>query len=897
MKRYRLLRMLLISILIGSNILIFVLSGYSLFESRKQDELHAATLTQNIANALDQNVSNSIEKIGLTLRTMVDELEHQLLIKKIDEKAMNTFLAKHELRLPVVDAFRVASSDGRVFLNIDPNGGRNANWADRAFFSYHQQHADNTLQISKPVWNEFAKQYSIVLSRRYNYPDGNFAGVVTAEIALDSFTLLLSQFDLGPNGTIILRYTDLGLIARFPPISNRPAGQVGNSEVSKELRQLAESGTRTATTYHTQASSDGVERTFTYRRLEGTPIIVTAGVAPEDYLADWRSEVQKTTLMAFGTFLLSLLLGGFLFHLFNRVVRESNRNQIFLKCASDGIQIMDEGGKFIEVNDRLCSMLAYDRDELLGMNVTECLVGWPPRVLLEKILPELLASSEPSTIETQLRRKNGVILDVEANISSFTLDSNKYIYVSVRDIAERKQVEEQIRNLAYYDSLTELPNRRLMMDRLSRALVASDRSQAFGALMILDLDNFKVLNDTQGHDVGDRLLFEVAQRLLLSIRKEDTVSRFGGDEYVVMVEDLGVEERLAANQAEMIAEKIRSTLNLPYAIYLGEMNYHSSASIGVTLFRGQALSMDVLLKQADLALYQAKGGGRNSIRFFDPEMQAAIDSHSAMEVALRNALQQGEFQIYYQPQIDQYGKLTGAEALLRWRHVEYGLVSPAMFIPLAEETGLISPIGDWVLRMACTQLKIWSENPRTRDLQIAVNVSASQFRQPEFLNCVQEALRDAGANPTLLKLELTESVVLDQVDAVIGRMYQIKDLGVTFSLDDFGTGFSSLSYLKRLPLDQVKIDQSFVRDIDTDPSDAAIVRAIIAMTRSLGMQVIAEGVETEAQLHFLRDSGCMNYQGYLFGKPMPIHEWDQFLLRPQSDYQQKSRILQKLHVV
>ena len=415
--------------------------------------------------------------------------------------------------------------------------------------------------------------------------------------------------------------------------------------------------------------------------------------------------------------------------------------------------------------------------------------------------------------------------------------------------------------------------------------------------MLLDLDNFKTINDTMGHDVGDRLLIEVAQRLQVCLRQEDTISRLGGDEYIVMVEDLGTEERSAANQAEMIAEKIRSLLSQPYVIGHNGQKHHSSSSIGVTLFRDQELSIDVLLKQADLALYQAKACGRNTVRFFNPEMQASIDSRSAMEAALRNGIDQGELQLFYQPQIDQDGRVTGAEALLRWFPANQAPVSPAKFIPLAEETGLIVPIGLWVMQTACAQLKIWSDSHLTRELQIAVNVSASQFRQSNFVETLCDVLQNSGANPALLKLELTEGVVLHNIEEMINRMTEIKALGVTFSLDDFGTGFSSLSYLKRLPLDQVKIDQSFVRDISIDPNDAAIVHAIIAMTRSLGMESIAEGVETTEQLGFLRNSGCTNYQGYLFGKPMPVLEWGDFLQRPQGTALQKNRLVEKLHAV
>ncbi|HEX8978738.1 MAG TPA: EAL domain-containing protein [Parasulfuritortus sp.] len=443
-----------------------------------------------------------------------------------------------------------------------------------------------------------------------------------------------------------------------------------------------------------------------------------------------------------------------------------------------------------------------------------------------------------------------------------------------RDITARKQAEEQIRTLAYFDPLTRLPNRRLLMDRLGQALIASNRNHEFGALLILDLDNFKTLNDSQGHDIGDKLLVEAARRLLASVRQEDTVSRLGGDEYVILLEGLGTTEESAANQAELVAEKLRRALNAPYALEGSENEFHSSTSIGLTLFLGQGTPVDILLKQADVALYQAKDAGRNAVRFFNPAMQAAIDSRAALESALRRGLDNGDFRLHYQPQVDQYGRLIGAEALIRWLSPTQGVVLPAHFIPLAEETGLIVQIGEWVLDTACRQLQDWSTDERTRHLKIAVNVSARQFHQPDFVEQVRRSLLANGADPSRLKLELTESVVLDNVDAVIERMQQLDGLGVGFALDDFGTGYSSLSYLKRLPLDQVKIDQSFVRDVTRDPNDAAIVRAILAMSRSLGLEVIAEGVETQEQRDFLLANGCTAYQGYLFGRPVPIEEWE-----------------------
>jgi diguanylate cyclase (GGDEF)-like protein/PAS domain S-box-containing protein len=475
------------------------------------------------------------------------------------------------------------------------------------------------------------------------------------------------------------------------------------------------------------------------------------------------------------------------------------------------------------------------------------------------------------------RLDNGRVFPAEVWLSATELDGKPCVQGIVRDITERRLAEQQIQWLAFYDELTKLPNRRLASDRLGQALAVSRRNGEHGAIMMLDLDNFKTLNDTQGHDAGDRLLVEAATRIQACVRQQDTVARFGGDEFVVLIEGLGLDEAEAVPHAETVAEKIRTAFDAPFQVATGGAAggraFRTSCSIGVVLFKGQELSIDELLKQADVALYQAKGAGRNTARFFSPEMQAMIESYSAMEAAMHQGLQSQEFRLFYQPQVDQKGRLIGAEALLRWFPHEQHPVSPAQFIPLAEETGLIVPIGSWVIQAACAQLQGWATQSSTRELVLAINVSARQFRQPDFVKLVRDNLQRHGVNPALLKLELTESVVLDKVDEVIARMMQIKALGVTFALDDFGTGFSSLSYLKRLPLDQVKIDQSFVRDVTTDPSDAAIVRAILAMSRSLGMQVIAEGVETKEQLAFLSEHGCEHYQGYLFSKPMSIDDW------------------------
>lgn len=442
------------------------------------------------------------------------------------------------------------------------------------------------------------------------------------------------------------------------------------------------------------------------------------------------------------------------------------------------------------------------------------------------------------------------------------------------DITERKEAEATIRELAFFDHLTGLPNRVLLTDRMKQAMTDSGRTRRCGAVIFIDLDHFKTLNDTLGHDMGDLLLKQVARRLEPCVRAGDTVARLGGDEFVVLLEGLGTTSREAAVQAESVGRKILSALGQSYPLH--NQNYHSTPSIGITLFQGDQASIDDLMKQADLAMYQAKGGGRNTLRFFDPAMQTAVVARVAMEADLRTALIEQQFLLHYQPQVGARDEVTGAEALVRWQHPTRGLVSPAEFIPLAEETGLILELGAWVLKSACVQLALWAMREETAHLTVAVNVSAEQIRSPDFVRDVLAVVKSAGADPKRLKLELTESVLVDNFEDITGKMKVLRAEGVSFSLDDFGTGYSSLSYLKRLPLDQLKIDASFVRDVLLDGNDAAIARTIVALAANLGMGVIAEGVETLAQRDFLAKAGCQAYQGYFFSRPLPIASFEEF---------------------
>ena len=486
-----------------------------------------------------------------------------------------------------------------------------------------------------------------------------------------------------------------------------------------------------------------------------------------------------------------------------------------------------------------------------------------------------LSENHPIVVEETIAAPDGSVVHwLSTKFPYVDISGKRYVGGIAVDITERKIAEEKIESLAFYDPLTNLPNRRLLLDRLAHALNNTVRQQRLGALLFIDLDNFKTLNDTYGHNRGDLLLREVGQRLSQSIRKGDTLARLGGDEFVLLLENLPIDSLQAANQTEAVAEKILAVLRQPYEL---EGHLHNSTpSIGITLFGAVEESIEEPLRRADLAMYQAKSAGRNTFRFFDPQLQAAVTARSFLETDLRSALHDHQFLLYFQAQIRADNSLCGAEVLLRWQHPQRGMISPAEFIPVAEESGLILAIGRWVLDSACVQLARWAGNPLFAQFSIAVNVSSRQFHQADFVAQVLHSLSAAGANPQRLKLELTESLLVTNVEDVVAKMTALKAEGIAFALDDFGTGYSSLAYLKRLPLDELKIDQSFVRDTLTDANDAVIVTTIITLAESLGLAVIAEGVETEAQRMFLAQHGCTTYQGYLFSQPLPIAAFEEY---------------------
>ena len=545
------------------------------------------------------------------------------------------------------------------------------------------------------------------------------------------------------------------------------------------------------------------------------------------------------------------------------------RYRTLMQTSMDGIHIMDTQGNLVETNDAFCRMLGYTREKMAGLNVAD----WEAQYSAEQLrngFKSLIGRSD--IFETLHRRKDGSLINVEVSVNGVEMEELGLLFATSRDITVRKKNEEEIHNLAFYDALTKLPNRRLFLDRFNTALTASARHNNFGAVLFIDLDRFKLLNDTLGHDYGDLLLVEVAVRIKACVREVDTVARLGGDEFVVLIEGASENPGEASLKIGLVAEKIRGSLACPYN--LNGHEHHSSPSIGVSLYRGNEKTVDELLQHADMAMYQAKDSGRNTVRFFDPVMQNNVATRAALVSDLRSAIAQQQLHLHYQLQVDNDNRPVGAEALLRWVHPQRGVVMPEQFLPVAEESALILDIGNWVLEVACQQLALWNVNEKMRDLVLTVNISAKQFAMPDFVDKIAGALRTHQINPAHLKLELTESMALDDLPSAVEKMHALKALGILLSMDDFGTRYSSLSNLKRLPLDQIKLGRSFVHDVAVDGNVALLVQSIIDLSSKFRITVIAEGVENKAQLASLKDRDCVAYQGFLFSKAVSIEEFE-----------------------
>lgn len=583
------------------------------------------------------------------------------------------------------------------------------------------------------------------------------------------------------------------------------------------------------------------------------------------------------------TLVVSMLLISTLQSQRNSVARISRENDKKLRSVIDGaldaILTIDDAGLLVEFNPAAERMFGYSKERVIGKSLGEFIVPPGLREVHDAGYRQYVLTGKEHMFNQRLEmtalRSDGSEFPIELTLTALKDDGLSLVTGFIRDISEQKRARQDIENFAYYDVLTGLPNRRLLVDRFQHAVLISQRANTYCALIFIDLDNFKILNDTKGHDTGDQLLIEVAKRIQNTVRSGDTVARLSGDEFVVILENLDASMNLAYQQATEVTQKLLEKINASY--HLGLFEFNTSASMGVTLFKDSQIGFEGHLRHADIAMYQSKAAGRNTYRFYDEQTQEVVEKHFAIESALSSAIKNGEFHLNYQSIVDAEQKIVSAEVLLRWRHPQLGEILPAEFIPIAEKNNQIIKIGHWVLEQACQQIKAWETHPLLNKVRLSVNISAKQFLYINFIKELREIVTASGIDPGLIKLELTETAVIDNIDDVINKMKVLKKMGVRISLDDFGIGHSSLVYLKKLPVTQIKIDQSFVHDVMTDSSDAAIIQMILAVGRTIHCDIVAEGVEQFEQFELLKKFGCQYFQGYYFSKPLAAAGFEQLV--------------------
>lgn len=858
------------------NLVVGGLATLGLRQNLNQKEEDIAVTSTNLSQILEQDIEDSIDKIDLTLRSVVDEYKREHDNQTFNWRSLNDYTFVLMARQPKLDFLRVSDEHGTIFLGPDDSPGGETGMTDRDLLYRLREDPTIGMLIAKPFIDQIHGQKMLMFARRLDETDGSFGGIVLAGIALDRITQVFSRLDIGRNGAVTLRDLDLGLIASYPEADTVTRDQTLASQIA-EFRKRINSGDQSGL-FRVATADRAEERTIAFRRIGLYPLFVMISLSTEDYLADWRRETFAVS--CFGILFMAITIGvawQFLrswrhrWAAYQMLRTSEERLRLLTENATDTIARYDMHGVHLDVSTSVSRLLGYREDELLGRSIDE-LIHPADRDALREARTSLVASGKPLSLSHRYRHKKGHYIWIESNIQAIRNEKDQVVeFVSVsRDITERKQADARIEFLAHHDPLTNLPNRLLGKDRLEQAMSRADRTKSTAALLFLDLDQFKKVNDSLGHSVGDALLQAVSTRLQGCLRESDTLSRQGGDEFLILLEELRDGEAAAR-----VAEAVLVALSQPF--FLEEQELYISGSIGIAVYPDDGSDFDTLLKKADTAMYHAKDVGRNAFRFFTDQMNVDTTEYLNLRNGLRRGLERGEFILHYQPQISLLtGATVGVEALLRWQHPEMGLIPPARFIPVAEDSGLIVQLGAWVLKEACRQAAQW-HRMGFQGLIVAVNLSAAQFKRGDLLKNVGSALEDAGLPPGYLELELTESILISDTAKILSMVDRLKQIGVKLSIDDFGTGYSSLAYLKRFHVDKLKIDQSFVRDITSDPNDAAIVGAIVQMARSLGLSTIAEGVETEQALTAIHAQGCDEAQGFLFAKPLPAAEIESFL--------------------
>jgi diguanylate cyclase (GGDEF)-like protein len=851
-------------------LIVALVAGTLIEQGRRSAMAEAERNSIQFVSGAESAVNRNLLSIDILLASMDQVLNLSGMIAEwIDVEQSSRLMRASDSQNLLVSRIALLSATGKVMMTSDRAGPDSVLQVPQPFLDAVLSQPVSALTVSEPFISFSSSEPALYLARSIKMADSSRV-VALAEVRVPLLTTIMEQGVAIPGLEITLERADGQLLCSVPPNTS-----LTGTRLSPQLSALA-FDRRIA---HAPARLSGMPAILVSRPTLYGDISIAVSLPVAFALQAWKQD--RITILAVAGLIAAMILGAAALALRHLGRLSQAREQILegkaqleatLDAMPDSLLELGLDGQYFSSHSPHPALLAHAPGLFDHGRIADHL---PPAAAqaISAALQEANDLGGSNGKQFALGDANGTPW-FELSVARKTIRPGEmpHFIVILRDITTNKAAALEIEQLAFFDPLTRLPNRRLLMDRLQHAMAASARGGRLGALMFMDLDHFKTINDTLGHDIGDILLQQVADRLRACVRETDTVARLGGDEFVVMLEDLDMPAPNAAAQTEFIGEKIITALVQPYQ--LGQHTLTSTASIGITLFNGHEQSMESLLKQADIAMYQAKTSGRNAIRFYDPAMQAAIAARSALEHDLRIALEQEQFVLHYQPQVTHDGRTVGAEVLIRWHHPQRGMVPPMDFIPLAEENGQIVPIGNWVLSSACQQLKAWETDPDRQALELAVNVSARQFHTSDFVHCVAQTLRTTAANPARLKLELTESLVLDDIAETKAKMNQLKALGVRFSMDDFGTGQSSLSYLTQLPLDQLKIDQSFVRNIGVKEADGIIVQTIIGLASKLNMEVIAEGVETLAQQEFLQKHGCAICQGYLLGRPMPLDAFE-----------------------
>jgi diguanylate cyclase (GGDEF)-like protein/PAS domain S-box-containing protein len=863
------LRSRIVLSLIGLNAIIAALIALFLIDYDANERRHAWTDAENLSTALHSGLDGTFSQIDLVLQAAADEYRRQLASGGVDNAALQAFLDRQAVRLPQTAGLRVVGANGDMLYASFQGAPKGVSVADREYFRQLKDNPDAGLVISKPEFGRLIKSQIAVFGRRLTAADGAFAGEALISLPIDDLERMFSSFDVGPHGVVsLLNYTP-ATVARFPEIAKRD-GVAPEPHPSPQLSALLASG-RSAATYRSTSGADGVARTYFFRRMARFPLFLVVGLADSDYGANWRAVAMHLAVL-YGLFLLASIFSGVM--IYARAATQacadsqSRLAASVYENSSEGMMIVDVGRRIVDVNRSFTALTGFSAEEARGRKISR-LLSIRRDVGIVAGAARALRSSAHWGGELWLLRKDGEPFLARISISTVDGHARAAKYVALfSDATEQKRTQEMIWRHANFDTVTELPNRRHFCDSLRAEIVKAEATKSEVAVIFVDLDRFKDVNDLYGHAVGDKLLQQAADRIRACVRANDLVARLGGDEFTVLLRDVENEASV-----ERLARRILATLARPYTL-AGALTFNS-ASLGATLYPRDGADVETLLRNADQAMYAAKRAGRNRLQIFAPTLQVGAAARANLASDLHGALAKHEIELHYQPIVEiESGRVLEAEALARWRHPRLGVVAPSEFIPIAEETGLIVEIGDWVFRRAVAQALRWRRafDPQFR---ISVNVSAVQLAAQDGAAANFDRLvARPGLGEGAIIIEITESVLIDASESIRKLFARYRRAGIAIALDDFGTGYSSLAYLKDFDINYLKADRAFVSSLTEGSREYAICEAVVAMAHKLGICVIAEGVESETQRALLAAAGCDCAQGYLYARPMPAEEFE-----------------------